>query len=145
MDRSLLVAALVLSCAAPVSAQESPADVANRFHDLLAAGDSVGALALMVPEVVIFESGGVEASREEYRSHHLGSDVQFASSVKREVIDQRTEMLGDYALMLTRTRVSGTFREREINSRGVETLVLRRTADGWRIVHVHWSSRRESQ
>lgn len=145
MHRRWMVGALLLSCVAQVSAQESPADVANRFHDLLASGDSLGALALLVPDVVIFESGRVEASREEYRSHHLGTDVQFASSVKREIIDQRTEMMGDYVLMLTQTRVSGTFREREINNLGVETLVLRRTAEGWRIVHVHWSSRRERQ
>lgn len=145
MNRWWSVGVLLVCCAVPVSAQQSPVDVANRFHELQAAGDSLGALALMASDVVIFESGGVEASREEYRSHHLGVDVQFASSVEREIVDQQTQTMGEHALVLTQTRVTGTFREREINSRGVETLVLRRTPEGWRIVHVHWSSRREQQ
>jgi ketosteroid isomerase-like protein len=29
-----------------------------------------------------------------------------------------------------------------VNSITLETMVLRRDADGWRIVHIHWSSRK---
>lgn len=129
--------------AVPLPAQETPADMAKRFHELQAAGDSLGALALMLPDVVIFESGGVEASREEYRSHHLGLDVQFATAVNREIVDQQSRVVGDFAWVLTQIRVTGMFREREVNSHGVETMLLRRTPEGWRIMHVHWSSRRE--
>ncbi len=45
------------------------------IHEALASGDSVTALELLAEDVVIYESGGVEASREEYRSHHLPPDM----------------------------------------------------------------------
>ncbi len=126
----------------PVAAQTTPEQVANRFHALQAEGDSLGSLELLVPDVVIFESGGVERSRAEYRAHHLGVDVQFAAATEREVVEQDAYAEGDIAWVLTRTRVRGTFRGREIDSRGAETMVMRRTPEGWRIVHIHWSSRR---
>lgn len=40
-----------------------------------------------------------------------------------------------------RTKTAGTFRDKIINARGVETMLLRRTEHGWRIAHIHWSSR----
>jgi len=48
---------------------------------------------------------------------------------------------GDAALALAWTRTTGTFGERQIDSNGVETMVLHRADGQWRIVHVHWSSR----
>ena len=39
------------------------------------------------------------------------------------------------------SRTTGTYRERAINSAGAELMVLSRTADGWNIRAIHWSSR----
>ena len=70
---------LLIGTVRPSSAQQpgTPAAVVNAFHYALAQGDSAGALALLDPSVIIFESGGVEASRDEYDSHHLGADMMF--------------------------------------------------------------------
>jgi ketosteroid isomerase-like protein len=149
--RTLIVtAALVLSPAAlglqVLAGQDHPRSSApetvHAFHAALAAGDSATALSLLALDVVIFESGGVEASRDEYRSHHLPADMEFAQSVSREITSERSGSAGDVAWMLTESHSTGTFRERPIDVRGVETMLLRHTADGWRIVHIHWSSRR---
>jgi ketosteroid isomerase-like protein len=144
MRPTLVAVALSLVTTLPAPAQTSgePADVVRDFHAALIAGDSVRALSLLAPDVMIFESGGVESSRDEYMQHHLGSDMLFAGSVAREVIEQWTDESGDVAWVLSTSTTKGTFRDREIDSRGVETMLLRRTADGWRIVHIHWSSRR---
>ena len=61
-----------------------------REEKALASGDSVTALELLAEDVVIYESGGVEASREEYRSYHLPADMAFASSTEREVTVERS-------------------------------------------------------
>jgi ketosteroid isomerase-like protein len=45
--------------------------------------------------------------------------------------------------VLTLSETSGTFRGKEVSSRNAETLFLEKRADGWRIVHIHWSSRRK--
>ena len=136
------VAVLMLWSGLPAPQPPDPVATVQAFHAAQAARDTAAALLLLAEDVVIFESGGVERSRSEYERHHLGADMAFAAAVRREVVRQTHEVHGDVAIVLTETRAAGTFRERSVNSRGVETAVLRRTADGWRIVHIHWSSRR---
>lgn len=138
------VLAVAAAVGGPLPAQERPAEpagVADGFHTALAAGDSSAALALLDPEVVIFEGGGVERSREEYRRHHLAADMAFAAATQREVTQRAERVYGDLAVVLSEVRTRGEFRGRAIDRDGVETMVLRRTPSGWRIVHIHWSSR----
>jgi len=138
-----LVLVSLLAVGASATAQENmgATDVVAAFHAALEAGDGDAALALMAPEVVILESGGGEKSRDEYASHHLAGDMRFAGASDRETLEQRQETFGDTAVVLTWTRTTGTFGERQIDSNGVETMVLHRADGQWRIVHVHWSSR----
>ncbi len=148
MTNRMVLIAVAVFAAAPLSAMgqeaQGPENVVRAFHEALAAGDSVRALELLAEDVVIYESGGVEASREEYRSHHLPADIAFASSTEREVTLERSGRSADVAWVLSRSTTTGTFREQEINSIGTETILLELTPDGWRIRHIHWSSRRAS-
>jgi len=132
----------MLLVTAPLAAQEGPAEVVAAFHAALAAGDSAGAVALLDSAVVIFESGGAELSAAEYAGHHLPGDMAFSAGTTRTIEDQEVGTAGEVAWVLTRSRTTGTFRDRAVDVRGVETMVLRRTPAGWRIAHVHWSSRR---
>jgi uncharacterized protein (TIGR02246 family) len=136
----LLGAALV---SAPLVAQEvgRPEDVVRAFHDALATGDSALVLNLLAEDAVIFESGGVEASREEYRSNHRPADIAFARSTEKEVTVDRVGFSGDVAWVASHSTTTGSFRGRDVNRAGTETMVLRRTQMGWRIEHIHWSSR----
>ena len=120
----------------------SPQDTVAAFHAALSSRDRDAALALLDPGVLIFESGGAELSRGEYASHHLGTDMEFSAATARTIVDQRSGSSADTAWVLTRSETSGTFRDETIDARGVETMLLRRTEHGWRIAHVHWSSRR---
>jgi len=142
MQRQLILfVALVLPATARSQAAD-PVAVVAQFHRALAEGDSSAALALLLPEVVIFEAGSVEASRDEYRQHHLPADMAFSRATAREVGRVRVDSVDHAAWVLTEARTTGTFRERPVDTRGVETIVLRRTVAGWRIAHIHWSSRR---
>ena len=147
MHRVLLLPTVVIaaaSLAAPLSAQTpgSPAGLVRAFHAALAAGDSAGALDMLDPRVLIYESGGVEASRDEYRSHHIGADMAYASATTRNVTKQSAGQTGFMAWVLSEATTMGTFRDREVNSRGTETMMLRHIAGRWLITHIHWSSRR---
>lgn len=138
-----LAVGLLFAAASELAAQEAAeaTAVVAAFHAALAAGDGDAALAHLAPEVVILESGGSEKSRDEYASHHLGGDMRFAASSTREMLDQRQETYGDTAVVLSWSRTTGSVGDRQIDSNGVETMVLRRAGNTWRIVHIHWSSR----
>jgi ketosteroid isomerase-like protein len=151
--RSLLLAgSLALGAPAVAAAQHhgahhaTPADSAEvaatveRFHRALADADSAGALALLTNDVQILESGGAE-DRAEYRSHHLGADIEFARAVPSQRTATSVRVHGDVAWATSTSTTQGTFRERAINSAGAELMVLVRTPQGWRIAAIHWSSR----
>ncbi len=135
----------VMLLIAPVFAPQAalaPAEVVNALHAAMANGDGDAVLAQLASDVVIFESGGAEMSRDEYASHHLGGDLQFAAATDHEILEQSSVISGELAYVLTRSRTTGALRERQIDSLGVETMVLQRRDAGWQIIHVHWSSRR---
>ncbi|MBW3629012.1 MAG: nuclear transport factor 2 family protein [Gemmatimonadetes bacterium] len=112
----------------------------DRFHQALAAGDSVAALALLTRDVTVLESGGVE-DRAEYRSHHLQSDIEFARAVLRRRGPIHVRMHGNTAWASSTSTTEGTFRGRAINSAGAELMVLVREGTDWKIAAIHWSSR----
>ena len=137
---------LLLSLLTPVSgmAQEehqTAGDAVIAFHEALASGEKQRVLDLLDPDVTIFESGGAELSRNEYASHHLGADMEFTAAATRKIVAQEVGEDGDTAWVLTRSETSGTFRGKKFDSLGVETLLLKRDDQGWRIVPIHWSSR----
>jgi uncharacterized protein (TIGR02246 family) len=116
------------------------AAVVERYHRALADGDSAAALALLAPDAVILESGGLE-TRDQYRSHHLPGDIQFARAVRSERANVRVVVQGDVAWVSSTSVTQGSYRERAIDSAGAELMVLARTAEGWKIRAIHWSSR----
>lgn len=124
---------------APVEAA-TPVGAVVAFHAALASGDTAAALELLAEDVQIFESGSVESSRTEYASHHLTSDAAFSAAVPRTLVSRSNGEDGTSAWVMSVETVTGTYRERPINSRSVETMLLRKIDDQWRIVHIHWSS-----
>lgn len=124
---------------APVDAS-TPVGTVMAFHAALASGDTDAALTHLAEDVMIFESGGVESSRAEYASHHLEADAAFSAAVPRTLVSRTDGMQGDMAWVISVETVAGTYRNRPINSRSVETMMLRQVDGGWRIIHIHWSS-----
>jgi uncharacterized GH25 family protein len=118
----------------------TPTGAVAAFHEALRAGDRETALALLASDLVAFEAGGAEMSREEYAASHLGADMEFSAATERQIVEQHERGSGDVAWVLTRSETTGAFRDREIRAAGVETMVLARREGVWRIVHVHWSS-----
>jgi ketosteroid isomerase-like protein len=127
---------------AVVMAPDSAAIAAtvDRYHTALATGDSLAALQLLTEDALILESGGIE-TKEEYRSHHLPADIAFARAVPRERGPIHVTVRGDVAWAASSSTTRGEYQGRAINSAGAELMVLVRTADGWRISAIHWSSR----
>lgn len=115
--------------------------VVDAFHAALGSGDADAVLALLAEDVMVLEEGGAERSREEYAGHHLPADMTFAAATEAEVIRRAAWIEGDVAWVLTEGRTSGQFNGRAVNRLTAETMILHHDADGWRIRHIHWSSR----
>lgn len=144
---SLAVAAITLP--APAAGQESAPtsqvearirNVIEGFKGALRAGDSLAVLDLLHPDARIYEGGHAE-TREQYRSGHLRSDIAFLGAVTSETSWESVIVGSDVALYMSEYTVQGEHRGREIDSHGTETIALVPTEDGWRIRHIHWSSR----
>ncbi|WP_411282149.1 YybH family protein [Gemmatimonas sp.] len=142
------MAAMAMPMATPMvmpMANDS-ADVAamvHRFHTALEAGDSLTAISLLADDAEILESGSVETVSD-YRSHHLPADIAFAKALKSTRAPLRVSVRADIATSTSTSITKGTFRDRAVDTAGAELIVARRTAQGWRISAIHWSSRRRN-
>jgi ketosteroid isomerase-like protein len=146
MIRILLGALSVALFAAPIGAQTTSAaaadvhKVVDAFHAGLKAGDTAAVMTLLAPDVLLLEAGGIE-TRAEYESNHLPGDVEFEKSVTTSFKPYRVTIAGDAAWAVNTNEYKGTFKDRPVDSAGVELMVLTRDAAGWRIRAIHWSSR----
>ena len=145
----LLGFALLAASPSAMKAESSDSEndvtsVVDRFHEALRAGDRETAQSILHPDVIVFEGGRAETTREEYEHHHLGADMEFSAATMRTVDDRQTHVRGDTAWILSQTTTKGEFRGRPVNSVGVETMVLGRQGETWLILPIHWSSRRSS-
>ena len=137
-----IVCGTVLAFSSLAALAATPSETVLAFHAAIAAGERDKALALLSPQVVIYESGHVERSRDEYAKGHLGSDMEFSKQMTRKVLKHSEQVMGNVALVLDETETSGTYKGKAMKSGGVETAVLEKKGDGWIITHVHWSSRK---
>ncbi len=118
----------------------SPEAIVDAYGAALRTGDKTALRALLAPNVIIAEGGGAERSVDEYAGHHMPADMAFTAAVefvlkKRDVIAD-----GDMATVISESQIHGEYKGETIHSRMMETMVLKRDNDRWRIVHIHWSS-----
>ena len=121
--------------------QSTALATAHQFAEALGNGDEASVMNLLADDVLIYESGGVESSLEEYASHHLPADMKFLSGMTKKSISEKVFTQGDLAVITSLSQLTGTYRDKAIDSKSTETLVLERTDNTWKIVHIHWSSR----
>lgn len=126
--------------ALPAGAVDAAA-VVDRFQALLAKGNTTAAAELLEPSVLIFESGGAEKSRAEYASHHLKEDAKFMKTATLSPLSRTGAVSGDLAFIATEASLKAGG-STPVDLVTTETMVLKRTPKGWRVAHVHWSSRK---
>lgn len=116
----------------------------ERFATALSAGDLDKAGAELDPGVIILESGGVERSRDEYLGGHAKSDAAFLKTAMTTLKRRTAQAAGDLAWVASESEIHAMKGKEMLMIDSTETIVLRRSGAAWRIVHIHWSSRRAS-
>jgi ketosteroid isomerase-like protein len=138
---------LLIFVAPAASAQTSRPDsvaalaVIEQFHAAMAAADSAKAVSLLSDDVMILESGAIQ-TRADYLGGHLGADMKASQASKAERSVVKVTIAGDAAYVVSRSLTPGTGAQGSTGSEMAELMVLSRTATGWKIRAVHWSSRR---
>ncbi|WP_372363564.1 nuclear transport factor 2 family protein (plasmid) [Xanthomonas sp. NCPPB 3583] len=127
---------------ATVSDQAKPAvAVVEQFSAAMLAGDLDRAGKLLTEDVLILESGGAERSRAEYLGGHALHDAAFLKTAHSQVKQRAAHVDGNTAWVGTESELHTTKEGKALTLLSTETMVLKQTPAGWRIVHIHWSSR----
>ena len=96
------------------------------------------------PDVTIYEGGGINNGWMDYRDRHLGPELKQFENLQFGHSNTKVSVLpgGQSAYATSEYFIKAKMGEREIDSRGLETLVLLKGPDGsWKIRHSHTSSR----
>lgn len=113
----------------------------ERFSTALGAGDLTVAGVELDPNVLILESGGVERSRDEYLGGHAKSDAAFLEGAQITLKRRTANASGELAWVGSESEIHAMKGDKMLMIASTETMVLRKSAQGWKIVHIHWSSR----
>ncbi len=98
---------------------------------------------LLDPQVLILESGGSERSRDEYMRAHAIEDAAFMQTAKQELRYRQAQADGNMAWVATESVLEAVENGKHVRLLSTETMLLKKTDAGWKIVHIHWSSRRK--
>lgn len=120
--------------------RDTPEGIVTAYGEALRAGDTDTIKALLLPNVIISEGGGAERSYAEYAGHHMPADMAFTAAVDSTVKKRNVIQNKETATVITASQVHGTFKGKTVHSKMMETMVLKRSKQGWRIAHIHWSS-----
>ena len=114
----------------------------ERFSAALGSGDLTTVAALLDAKVVVLESGEAQRSREAYMSDHAKEDAAFLKTAKVTLKQRTAQASGDLAWVASESSIHAKKGDSLLAIDSTETMVLRKDASGWKIVHIHWSSRR---
>jgi uncharacterized protein (TIGR02246 family) len=122
---------------------DEPAAVVDAFGSAIAAGNIDAAAALLADDVLVLESGGAERSKAEYLAGHAAADAEFLKNAHVMRGQRTVRVVGDLAWVGTESMIHAAGADGlPLTLLSTETMVLQRAAAGWRIVHIHWSSRK---
>ncbi len=132
-----------------VAAQSSPAadaaaQVVDTFMTDIASGQFEAARQLMTPDAVVLANGQVLGDRDGYiNGPAKGDAAALRATTQRELLHRNAKAGADLGWVVSEKRlhstIAGAQAPREIMV--TETMLLARTAGGWKITHIHWSTR----
>jgi hypothetical protein len=114
----------------------------ERFSAALGVGDLEKAAAELDSRVLILESGGVERSRDEYMNGHAKNDANFLKAAQITLKHRTAQTSGSLAWVSSESSIHAMKDDQMLMIDSTETMVVQKTGGAWKIVHIHWSSRR---
>lgn len=95
------------------------------------------------PDVTIYEGAGINNGWADYRDRHLGPELKMFENLEFAHSGTKVTVLpgAESAYAVSRYTIKAKMGERMLDNEGLETLLLIKTAEGWKIRHSHTSGR----
>ncbi|MDP2389990.1 MAG: nuclear transport factor 2 family protein, partial [Acidobacteriota bacterium] len=95
------------------------------------------------PDVTIYEGTGINHGWADYRDRHLGPELKAFENLAFGHTETKVTLMpgGESAYATSRYTITAKMGDRKLDSEGLETLILVKTPEGWKIRHSHTSSR----
>ncbi len=149
-----LLAAILIAAACTVeradvrtpSGEPPEADTARirRLVDLIAeayqSGDLAGLDTIYHEDVTVYEGGRVDAGWIAYRDGQLALEIEGLSERRLDFEDLEIRLAGSTALVTCSYTLTAQRDGERITVHGLATMVFRRFAGRWRLVHSHTST-----
>jgi len=68
------------------------------------------------------------------------SDMSFLKELDIKTLEHQVKTDGNMAVSMSRSHMQGTFKGKEIDMKSMETMVLKKIDEQWKIIHIHWSN-----
>jgi ketosteroid isomerase-like protein len=134
----LLFCGLLAACAPaqpPANDEAGVAAAAKAFQTAMDTGDAPTVMRYLADDALMMEGGTIE-NRMQYEQDHLPADLEFAKGMTAKRMPVQQTVRGDVAW------VRGTFEGKPLALLSLETMVMTREPDGWKIRALHWSGMR---
>lgn len=103
-------------------------------------GDLVGLDTIYHESVTVFEGGRLERGWTTYRDGHLVPEIESLSERRLQFEDVEIRLAGGTAVVTCSFSLTARHDGELITTRGLATMVFRRFAGRWRLVHSHTSA-----
>lgn len=122
----------------PPAAREAVA-VVDAFAVALGNGQLDIARQFMAPDAVVVANGQVLGERDDYIDGPAKADAAALRTVQRALLRREARASTDVAWVLSEKSLSAA--AQGPSEVVMETMLLARTASGWKITQIHWSGR----
>jgi len=115
--------------------------VLNAYMGALANAQFDVARKLMAPNAVVLRDGRVLGSRDTYFAGDARTDAALLHGAQRDLLRRDAKAGDGVALVLSEKRLRTSTDGKSTDQLVTETALLVKTPDGWKIAHMHASSR----
>ena len=134
------------STGTPPTSQLSPAandaaQMVDAFVAALVAGQLEAARQFMAPNALVVANGRILGDRDGYIDGAARGDAAALRTVERDVLRRDVSVGPDYGCVVSEKRMRVPGDARGPGEVVIETMLIARTAAGWKITHIHWSGR----
>lgn len=95
--------------------------------------------SLLAQDVLLYEHSVRNDGLQDVFENHLKPEITEFQDLQLDFSDVRLTPGTDLALVTRQYRVRGKLRERTIDASGNETMVWKKVAGSWKIIHIHYS------